>query len=80
MNHLLGLQHRRQYLVLAEDATSCCLHYHITRYCLTDSFYSLYLPRASPSVTNASLSIALQAIPPHVTGYGCFGLYSQAGL
>ena len=40
-----------------------------TRYCLTGSRMGTTYPRASPPVTSASLSIALQAIPRHVTGY-----------
>ena len=43
-----------------------------TRYCLTGSRMGTTYPRASPPVTTASLSIALQAIPHHVTGYNRF--------
>ena len=61
MNHLLGLQHRRQYLVIILV---------ITRYCLTDSFYSLYLPRASPPCSSplaqiASKSDTLRLVQPY---------------
>ena len=47
----------RQYLAISCD---------ITRYCLTDSRPAAWGPGTMSRVTTASLSIALQAIPPHV--------------
>ena len=47
----------RQYLAISCD---------ITRYCLTDSRPAAWGPGTMSRVTTASLSIAFQAIPPHV--------------
>ena len=40
----------------------------MARYCLPGSRTGTTFPRASPPVTTASLSTALQAIPPYVPG------------
>ena len=37
-------------------------------------------PGTMSRVTTASLSIALQAIPPHVSDYGCFAMYSVQSI
>ena len=52
MNHLLGLQHRRQYLVIILV---------ITRYCLPDSHPIPYNPGTASRATTATLSTAFQA-------------------
>ena len=40
-----------------------------TKYCLPDSRLDLYIPRALPPVTNASLSTAFQAVGRFLTAY-----------
>ena len=40
-----------------------------TKYCLPDSRLGLYIPRALPPVTNASLSTAFQAVGSFLTAY-----------